>query len=112
MDILTDIQKKFNELNSESVAQISSLFMELSSQLKKEDASNDVQKCVDRLFKKWMALNQGLTAESKKMLNRLEQSQKLQEYYLEEKRRFEVLFVSGIVFTSITEMQHVFSSCL
>ncbi len=107
MDNLNEIQKKFNELNSESVGQISSLFMALSSQLKKENASGDAQKYLDRLFKKWMELNQGLIGESKKMLNGLEQSQKLQAYYQEEKKRFEVLFVSGIVFTSITEMQQL-----
>ncbi|KAA3614150.1 MAG: sigma-54-dependent Fis family transcriptional regulator [Calditrichaeota bacterium] len=112
MDTLSAIQKKFNELNSDSVAQISSLFMELSSQLKKENASEGVQKCLDRLFKKWMALNQGLTTESKKMLSSLEQSVKLQEYYLEEKRRFEALFVSGIVFTSITEMQQLMEKAI
>jgi transcriptional regulator with GAF, ATPase, and Fis domain len=112
MDNLNEIQKKFNELNGESVGQISSLFMELSSQLKKENASSEAQKYLDRLFKKWMALNQGLIGESKKMLNSLEQSQKLQEYYQEEKKRFEVLFVSGIVFTSITEMQQLMEKAI
>ncbi len=46
------------------------------------------------------------------MLSSLQQSLKLQDHYQEEKRRFEVLFVSGIVFTSINEMKQLMEKAI
>ncbi len=105
MGSVHDIQKRFNELSNESVAQISSLFMDLSARLKEENASAEAQDALARLFRKWMSLNQGITAEARKMLELLETSEKKQAYFREEKRRLEALYVSGIIFTSISEMR-------
>lgn len=98
-------QKRFNELNADSVARISAKFMELANHLKEEKASAGAQQAVTELFKEWMSLNQGITAEVKKMLAALEQSEKKQAYFQEEKRRLEALYVSGIIFTGISQMR-------
>jgi len=79
--------------------------MEMADRLKKENASPEAQDALNTVFREWMSLNQNTTAEFKKALDTLEKYGREQEALREEKRRLEALFVSGIIFTSINQMQ-------
>ncbi len=87
------------------MSQFSSEFMELSSLLKQSSATAEATKKVDRLFKLLMEANRKQSSEANALFEQIERLERSLEQVAEAKRQFEVLYSSGILFSSETEMR-------
>lgn len=94
------------------MSQYSSEFMELTSLLKSSQAPADVSKKVDKIFKLLMESNRKLAAESVALFDQIEKLEKSLEAMTEAKRQFEVLYSSGIVFSSEKEMKSLMEKAI
>jgi Nif-specific regulatory protein len=97
----TDIQKQIGD----NISRLSTMFMEVSAMVKTGGNSADIQKKIDKLFMVVMDSHRSLGNEISSMTTRDEKMEERYNLLLEEKRRLEVLYTSGIVFSSETEMQ-------
>jgi Nif-specific regulatory protein len=102
---MTELRQKYQKLIGDSMSQLSSEFMELTALLKSSQASPDVVKKVDKLFKLLMDANRKQSAEMNVLFEQIEKLSRSLEQMMEAKRQFEVLYSSGILFTSETEMR-------
>jgi transcriptional regulator with GAF, ATPase, and Fis domain len=105
MNQLPEIRQRIQKLLGENMSQVSSGFMELTSELKAMNVSATVLKKVDRLFKLLMEFNRTISGEMTALMDGQEQYDKHFAQLSEEKRRLEVLYTSGISFSSETEMR-------
>ncbi|MFZ4619949.1 MAG: sigma 54-interacting transcriptional regulator [Bacteroidota bacterium] len=87
------------------MSQFSSEFMELTSLLKNSPPAPDVSKKVDKLFKLLMEANRKQNGETNALFDQIEKLERSLEQMTEAKRQFEVLYSSGILFSSETEMR-------
>ncbi len=97
----TDIQKQIGD----NISRLSTMFMEVSALVKTGGNSADIQKKIDKLFMVVMDSHRSLGNEIGSMTTKDEKMEERYAILLEEKRRLEVLYTSGIVFSSETEMQ-------
>jgi Nif-specific regulatory protein len=102
---MTELRQKYQKLIGDSMSQLSSEFMELTALLKSSQASPEVVKKVDKLFKLLMDANRKQSAETNVLFEQIEKLSRSLEQMTEAKRQFEVLYSSGILFTSETEMR-------
>ena len=102
---MTELRQKYQKLIGDSMSQLSSEFMELTTLLKSPQVSADVSKKVDKLFKMLMEANRKQSVEANILFEQIEKLDRSLEQMTEAKRQFEVLYSSGILFSSETEMQ-------
>lgn len=105
MSSWTETQHQFQKKFGDTLSKLSTSFMELNADLKNAGASTDVLKKVEKIFKQLMESNQSLTSEMNKLWESLSKLEIDFEQLKEEKRKLEVLYSSGILFTSETEMK-------
>ncbi|MFA6539995.1 MAG: sigma 54-interacting transcriptional regulator [Bacteroidota bacterium] len=102
---MSDIRQKYQKLLGESMSRLSSEFMELTTIVKSVQSSSELSKKIDRLFKLVMESNRTINAETTALIDQLEKTERTLEHMTEAKRQFEVLYSSGILFSSETEMK-------
>lgn len=94
------------------MSKLSSEFMELTTLLKASQTPADISKKVDRLFKLLMESNRSLSNEANELFEQIEKLEKTIEQVSEAKRQFEVLYSSGILFSSETEMKSLMEKAI
>ncbi len=94
------------------MSRITEKFMALSSDLKNQSAGDAIREQVDQLYKLWMKTNHALTGETKDIFAYLEKLESHLEKLIEEKRRLDVLYTSGIVFSSEVEMHNLMEKAI
>ncbi len=105
MRIATETQQNFQKKLGEALSKISSSFMQLSTELKQSGAASELLKKVDSIFNMLMESNKTITVEMNKLLEQLNNFEQACANLKAEKHKYEVLFSSGILFTSETEMK-------
>ena len=93
-----------NKLLGEFTAKISEDFMKLSAGAKNVSGNQELDKQVDKTFRKILEFNKELSKEIHQVLDGLELFTSKIEKLNDEKSRFERLYSSGIMFQSETEM--------
>ncbi len=101
----SETQQQFQKKLGETLSKLSISFMDLNADLKAAGATPEVLKKVEKIFKQLMESNQGLTSEMNKLWEYLNKIELNCDQLKEEKRKLEVLYSSGILFTSETEMK-------
>jgi len=101
----TEAQQQFQKKFGDTLSNLSTSFMELNIDLKNDGASADVLKKVEKIFKQLMKSNQSLTSEMNKLWDYLNKLEGDFEGLKEAKSKLEILYSSGILFTSETEMK-------
>jgi two-component system response regulator AtoC len=109
---MSELRQKYQKLLGDSMSQFSSEFMELTTLLKSSQASSDVTKKVDKLFKLLMEANRKQGSETNAVFDQIEKLEKSLEQITEAKRQFEVLYSSGILFSSETEMRSLMEKAI
>ncbi|MFA5832697.1 MAG: sigma 54-interacting transcriptional regulator [Bacteroidota bacterium] len=109
---MSDLRQKYQKLLGDSMSQLSSEFMELTTLLKSSHVDSDVAKKVDKLFKMLMDANRRQNSETNIMFDQMEKLEKSIEQISEAKRQFEVLYSSGILFSSETEMRSLMEKAI
>lgn len=102
---MSDTRQRFQKMLSDATGQISTEFMELSTLLRSAGAPADAVKKLDRLFAQVMEANRRLSGETNTAFDAAERLERSLERMTEAKRQYEVLYASGILFTSETEMR-------
>ncbi|MEW6061249.1 MAG: sigma 54-interacting transcriptional regulator [Bacteroidota bacterium] len=94
------------------MSQLSSEFMELTSLLKASQVTADISKKVDKIFKLLIESYRKLADEYAALFDQIEKLDKSLEAMTEAKRQFEVLYSSGILFSSETEMKSLMEKAI
>lgn len=102
---MSDERQRFQKLLSDSTGSLSTGFMELSSLLRTSGAPAETVKKVDKLFALVMDANRKISGETTALFEGMEKAERSLERMTEAKRQYEVLYSSGILFTSETEMR-------
>lgn len=105
-------RQELNKLFSEALSKISTGFMELSSSLRSINVSSEIQSQVDKLFRMMMEFNRNAVSEANILLDSFDKVLNEIERTKEEKRKLEILYSSGILFSSETEMQQLMSKAI
>ncbi len=101
-------QKKMGDL----LSRLSTSFLELSNDLKSSGSSPEILKKLDRLFKTVIDSTQNVNNEVNNFINENSGLEKKITALLEEKRKLEVLYSSGIVFSSAAEKQQLLETAI
>lgn len=109
---MSDTRQHFQKLLGDATSQLSAEFMELSSLLRVASAPSAAVKKVDALFKHLMEWNRRQSNEANELFERIESLERSLERMTEAKRQFEVLYASGILFTSETEMRSLMEQAI
>lgn len=109
---MSDHRQKYQKLIGDSMSQLSSEFMELSTLMKSSHVSPEIVKKVDRLFKMLVEASRKQGNEMNALVDRLEHVERTLEQMAEAKRQFEVLYSSGILFSSETEMRSLMEKAI
>jgi len=104
MDI-TEKRTKINKLLSDFMSETSQSFMNLSVLMKQHPENSDNVKQLDRIFKKFIEFNRAIVDETNNIFNETESVNSKLAKLIEENKRLETLYVSGILFQSETEMK-------
>jgi Nif-specific regulatory protein len=107
-----ELRQKYQKLLSDSLSQLSSEFMELTTLLKTHSVSPEISKKVDKIFKLLMDSHRKLSSETVSLFDQSEKLEKNLEQVSEAKRQFEVLYSSGILFSSETEMKSLMEKAI
>jgi transcriptional regulator with GAF, ATPase, and Fis domain len=108
----TETQQIFQKKFGESVSKISTAFLEISSEMRNGGINTDIPRKIDRLFKIYLESNHTLNHEINRLTDQLSQADKINVQLREEKRKLEVLYSSGILFTSETEMRGLMETAI
>ncbi|MFA6470112.1 MAG: sigma 54-interacting transcriptional regulator [Bacteroidota bacterium] len=109
---MSDYRQQYQKLLGDSMSQLSSEFMELNSLLTSLHTAPDIVKKVDRLFRIVMETNRKQSSETNALFERFESLEKSVAQISEAKRQFEILYSSGILFTSETEMHSLMEKAI
>lgn len=101
-----------NKLLGEFTAKSSEDFLFLSQELKKINSDSELNKHVDRMFRKIMEFNKDISKHINALLDQYENLEKKFETVEEEKSRYERLYASGILFQSETEMKSLMEKAI
>jgi len=110
-----DISEKRTVLNktlSDFMSEASQSFMNLSLQLKNHPDNADNLKQLDRIFKKLIDFNRTIGIETNNIFNELESINLKLSKAIEENKRLETLYISGILFLSETEMKSLMNKAI
>ncbi len=109
---IPEIRPRIQKSLSDAISRLSSAFMELSSLVKSSNASPEVQKSVDRIFRLVMELHRSISGDVNAALDEHEKLTARIEQLNEERRRLEVLYTAGISFSSETEMRSLMTMAI
>ncbi len=112
MSVSEDLRQQITAKLNLSMGKLSSSFMEVSDELKSNDSNNHILKKFENLFKILMMTSQELSTEMNNLLEKYTDLQKANNQLSEEKRRMEVLYSSGILFSSETEMRTLMETAI
>ncbi|NUN69913.1 MAG: sigma 54-interacting transcriptional regulator [Bacteroidetes bacterium] len=102
---MSEERQRFQKISGESTGVLSTGFMELSSLLRTGGAPADAVKKLDKLFAQVMDANRKLSGEATALFDAMDSLEQSLARMTEAKRQYEVLYASGILFTSETEMR-------
>lgn len=105
MNSNSNFKQSFQQKQTEGFSKISTAFLEISDKIKTLENSTDLSSKLDKLFKLILESNQFFTNELKSFLDQNEKIPKHLENLKEENRKLQVLYSTGIVFSSETEMK-------
>ncbi|QQS36494.1 MAG: sigma-54-dependent Fis family transcriptional regulator [Ignavibacteriales bacterium] len=108
----TEAHQQFQKKMGESISRLSASFLELSSELKSNSISTELQKKVDRIFKLFMEHTQSINSDVSGFIEKNGGLERTISNLLEEKRKLEVLYSSGIVFSSGIEKQMLMETAI
>lgn len=112
MTSLSETKKHLQEKTGENFQKLSSSFMELAEGLKAIGGSKEILQKIDKTFKLSLEANQQINSEFSKLFEKFEKTAKIIEQLKEEKKRLEILFSSGIQFSSETEMKALMNTAI
>ncbi len=105
MTSIPELRPRIQKTLSDTIGRLSTSFMELSTQVKSSNTSPEVQKSIDRIFKLMMESQRMISSDITSVMDEHEKVQQRFEQLKEERRRLEVLYTTGIAFSSETEMK-------
>jgi Nif-specific regulatory protein len=112
MDSTTELQQRLQKLIGDSMSTLSAGFMDLSALLKGHENLADASRKLDKLFRLLLDSNRSLTTEISVLIDQQEKIERQFDRLSEEKRRLEVLYASGILFSSETEMKSLMEKAI
>lgn len=108
----SDLKQNFQQRQTENFGKISTAFLEISDKIKTTADSSELNSKIDKLFKLILESNQFFTNELSSFLDQNEKILKHLENLKEENRKLQVLYSTGIVFSSETEMKALMESAI
>ena len=108
----TELRQRLQKFFGDSMSTLSSGFMEVSLLLKTPDKFKEVSNKVDKLFHALLETSRSITVEIGALIDQHEKMDRQIERLNEEKRRLEVLYASGILFSSETEMKSLMEKAI
>ena len=112
MGSTTELQQRLQKLVGDSMSTLSAGFMDLSALLKGPENLADASRRLDKLFRLLLDSSRSLTAEISTLIDQQEKIERHCDRLNEEKRRLEVLYASGILFSSETEMKSLMEKAI
>ncbi|RMF59322.1 MAG: sigma-54-dependent Fis family transcriptional regulator [Calditrichaeota bacterium] len=112
MEKIDNVFQKLQSVVDAAVSQLSTSFMEVNNELLQSGASQSAQKKFNALYKSWLKTNQQINHESSVIQRVLKKMESALQSIKEEKKRLEILYTSGILFASETEMQSLMSKAI
>lgn len=100
-------RQTLNKKLSDFISSSSSEFLELSKELKVNSASDESTKRLDKIFKRLLEFNRSFSQDVNDLLEEVQKIESLLNKIRDEKRRLEILYSSGILFFSETEMKQL-----
>ena len=101
--------QQLNKSLGEFISQLSQGFVELSGKVKE---TPELGKDIDRLFRKIMDFNRGISTDIKELIDQCEKVESEFGKLRDEKNRLERLYASGIQFQSETDMRRLMESAI
>ena len=108
----SDLKQNFQQRQTENFGTISKAFLEISDKIKTTADSSELNSKIDKLFKLILESNQFFTNELNSFLDQNEKILRHLENLKEENRKLQVLYSTGIVFSSETEMKALMESAI
>ena len=108
----SDLKQKFQQRQTENFGKISTAFLEISEKIKTTAESTEISSKIDKLFKLILESNQFFTNELNSFLDQNEKILRHLENLKEENRKLQVLYSTGIVFSSELEMKALMESAI
>jgi Nif-specific regulatory protein len=105
MNQFSETKPRLQKILGDAVSQVSSGFMTLIDRLTTDGTAAELHSHIDKLFKSFVNSHRTITAELSHLLHHLESLEQRLEHVNEERRRLEVLYTSGISFSTETEMK-------
>ncbi len=112
MDGNSETRVRIQQLLGESMGKISSAFMGLSAELKSGRTAPEAGKKLDKLFTMFMELSRTISGDVNSLLDESRKLEQALERLREDKRRLEVLYTSGILFSSETEQKSLMAKAI
>lgn len=112
MHQILQICQNAKKLITDSTGKISSLFMEINNEMKKQGLAEQVLKKFDKLFKTWIKTNRSISEEVEKLAKNIRKLEEYNKQVEKEKQRLETLYTSGIIFSSVTEMKSLMGKAI
>lgn len=108
----SDLKQNFQQRQTENFGTISKAFLEISDKIKTTADSSELNSKINKLFKLILESNQFFTNELNSFLDQNEKILRHLENLKEENRKLQVLYSTGIVFSSETEMKALMESAI
>ena len=105
MSTITETTERLQVLLGSSLSAVSSGFMEVSALAKSPDHGTELSQKIDLLFHQVLKTSRSISEEIRALTEHQEKIERQLEQLTEEKHRMEVLYASGILFSSETEMK-------
>jgi Nif-specific regulatory protein len=112
MTSTTELRQRLQKLFGDSMSSLSAGFMDVSALLKNPEKLAEAARTVDKLFRTLLDSSRSLTAEINALVDQQEKTERQVERLKEEKHRLEVLYASGILFSSETEMRSLMEKAI
>ncbi|MCF8241801.1 MAG: sigma-54-dependent Fis family transcriptional regulator [Melioribacteraceae bacterium] len=109
---LSESRQSLNRKFGDYISQISDNFMTLSQKIKSGNVEPEIQKEVDKIFRKLLDFNRMFNNEINNIFEGCEKYSDNLDRLKEEKRRLEILYASGILFLSETEMKQLMEKAI
>ncbi len=98
-------RQSLNKKLSDFISASSTEFLELSNEIKPLKTADSSIKRIDKIFKHMLEFNRGFGKDINELLEEVQKVESLLSKTKDEKRRLEILYSSGILFFSETEMK-------
>lgn len=105
-------RQSLNKKLSDFISGASTEFLELSKELKTLTGSETSLKRIDKIFKQLLDFNRNFGKDVNELLEEVQKIESLLSRTRDEKRRLEILYSSGILFFSETEMKQLMEKAI